>query len=207
MQANLNILIVDDHPLVLEGLKSVLANNTNIATVGTATNALEAIDFLKKNRSDIAFLDINLPEISGIELCKKITTDFPNVKCIALTTFAERSYISRMIQNGAMGYLLKSSSKEEIFEAIEKVSAGEYFMNVNLSETEKKDSEKKAPYLTIRELEVLKLIAEGLTNPQIADKLFVSTLTVNSHRKSLLMKFDVQNTALLIKNASGFGLV
>lgn len=208
MPANLNILIVDDHPLVLEGLKSVLANHENIASVGTATNAMEAIDYLKNNKNtQIAFLDINLPEISGIDLCKKITTEYHNVKCIALTTFAERSYISRMIQNGAMGYLLKSSSKEEIFEAIEKVSAGEYFMNVNLSETEKKDSEKKAPYLTIRELEVLKLIAEGLTNPQIAEKLFVSTLTVNSHRKSLLLKFDVPNTALLIKNASGFGLI
>jgi DNA-binding NarL/FixJ family response regulator len=208
MPTNLNLLIVDDHPLVLEGLKSVLANNENIAAVGTASNAIEAIDYLKANKNtDIAFLDINLPEISGIDLCKKITTDFPNVKCIALTTFAERSYISRMIQNGAMGYLLKSSSKEEIFEAIEKVSKGEYFMNVNLTETEKKDSEKKAPYLTIRELEVLKLIAEGMTNPQIADKLFVSTLTVNSHRKSLLLKFNVSNTALLIKNASSFGLI
>jgi DNA-binding NarL/FixJ family response regulator len=207
MPTNLNILIVDDHPLVLEGLKSVLSNNQNFENVGTASNAIEAIDYLKKNVVQIAFLDINLPEISGIDLCKKITVEFPSVKCIALTTFAERSYISRMIQNGAMGYLLKSSSKEEIFEAIEKVSNGEYFMNVNLSETEKKDSEKKAPYLTIRELEVLKLISEGMTNPQIAEKLFVSTLTVNSHRKSLLLKFDVPNTALLIKNASGFGLV
>jgi DNA-binding NarL/FixJ family response regulator len=206
--AKQNILIVDDHPLVLEGLKSVLLPHENIATVGTASNAIEAIDFLKNNKeTTIAFLDINLPEISGIDLCKKITTEYPQVKCIALTTFAERSYISRMIQNGAMGYLLKSSSKEEIFEAIEKVSHGEYFMNVNLAETEKKNTDKKAPYLTIRELEVLKLISEGLTNPQIADKLFVSTLTVNSHRKSLLLKFEVTNTALLIKNASAFGLV
>ena len=203
----LNILIVDDHPLVLEGLKSVLANDAEIGTIGTAADALEAINYLKVNQVHIAFLDINLPEISGIELCKKITSEYPAVKCIALTTFTERSYISRMIQNGALGYLLKSSSKEEIFEAIVKVQAGEYYMNVNLADNEKKNSDKKAPYLTLRETEVLKLIAEGLTNPQIAEKLFVSTLTVNSHRKSLLLKFDVPNTALLIKNASGFGLV
>jgi DNA-binding NarL/FixJ family response regulator len=203
----INILIVDDHPLVLEGLKSVLANNPEIGDIGTAADALEAINYLKVNQVHIAFLDINLPEISGIELCKKITTEYPTVKCIALTTFTERSYISRMIQNGALGYLLKSSSKEEIFEAIEKVYAGEYYMNVNLADNEKKNSDKKAPYLTLRETEVLKLIAEGLTNPQIAEKIFVSTLTVNSHRKSLLMKFDVPNTALLIKNASGFGLI
>ncbi len=201
------ILIVDDHLIVIEGLKSLLAGNEAFDCVGAVTNAYDAINFLKNNEVDIALLDINLPEISGLDLCKKITEEYPKVKCIALTTFAERSYISRMIQNGALGYLLKSSSREELFEAIEHVSRGEYFMNVNLTESTKSDSEKKAPYLTLREKEVLKLIAEGLTNPQIADKLFVSTLTVNSHRKSLLMKFDVQNTALLIKNAGGFGLI
>lgn len=201
------ILIVDDHLIVIEGLKSLLAGNDTIECVGTVTNAYDAILFLKNNAVDIAFLDINLPEISGIDLCKRITDEFTNVKCIALTTFAERSYISRMIQNGAMGYLLKSSSKEELFEAIEQVSKGGYFMNVNLTETTKSDSEKKAPYLTLREKEVLKLIAEGLTNPQIAEKLFVSTLTVNSHRKSLLMKFDVTNTALLIKLAGQWDLI
>jgi DNA-binding NarL/FixJ family response regulator len=201
------ILIVDDHLIVIEGLKSLLAGNENVDCVGAVTNAYDAISFLKNNEVDIALLDINLPEISGIDLCKKITDEYKNVKCIALTTFAERSYISRMIQNGAMGYLLKSSSKNELFEAIDHVSKGEYFMNVNLTETTKTESEKKAPYLTLRETEVLKLIAEGLTNPQIAEKLFVSTLTVNSHRKSLLMKFDVQNTAHLIKLAAQWDLI
>ncbi|MES2795321.1 MAG: response regulator transcription factor [Bacteroidota bacterium] len=201
------ILIVDDHLIVIEGLKSLLAGNESIDCVGAVTNAFDAILFLRNHEVDIAFLDINLPEISGIELCKKITDEFTNVKCIALTTFAERSYISRMIQSGAMGYLLKSSSKEELFEAVEQVSKGGYFMNVNLTETTKTESEKKAPYLTLREKEVLKHIAEGLTNPQIAEKLFVSTLTVNSHRKSLLLKFDVQNTAHLIKLASQWDLI
>lgn len=201
------ILIVDDHLIVIEGLKSLLAGNNEFVCVGSVTNAYDAVDFLKKNEVDIALLDINLPEISGIDLCKRITDEFTNVKCIALTTFAERSYISRMIQNGAMGYLLKSSSREELFEAINQVTKGGYFMNVNLTESTKSDSEKKAPYLTLREKEVLKLIAEGLTNPQIAAKLFVSTLTVNSHRKSLLLKFDVANTALLIKLAGQWDLI
>jgi DNA-binding NarL/FixJ family response regulator len=201
------ILIVDDHLIVIEGLKSLLAGNDGYECVGAVTNAYDAISFLKNNQVDVALLDINLPEISGIELCKKITEEFSKVKCIALTTFTERSYISRMIQNGAMGYLLKNSSKEELFEAIAHVSKGEYYMNVNITENSKAASEKKAPYLTLREAEVLKHIAEGLTNPQIAEKLFLSTLTVNSHRKSLLMKFDVQNTAHLIKLASQWDLI
>ena len=106
MNTKANIFIVDDHPLVLEGLKSLLAENQEVTLVGTATNAFDAIVFLKQNVVDIAFLDINLPDISGIELCKKIKEEFPKVKCLALSTFSERSYISRMIQNGAMGYFM-----------------------------------------------------------------------------------------------------
>ncbi|MFZ8455674.1 response regulator, partial [Staphylococcus aureus] len=92
------------------------SGNDDLRVVGTASDAFEALEFLKNNEVEIAFLDINLPDVSGIELCKKIREKFPAVKCIALTTFRERSYVSRMIQNGAMGYLLKSSSKEEILD-------------------------------------------------------------------------------------------
>jgi DNA-binding NarL/FixJ family response regulator len=198
----IKILIVDDHPLILEGIKALLTDNDTITVVGTASNAFDAIAFLKENSIDIAFLDINLPDISGIELCKKIKDEFPNVRCIALSTFSERSYISRMIQNGAMGYLLKNSSKEEILMAINQVYAGSYFMNVNLDESISLENQKISPFLTPREKEVLVHIAEGLTNQQIADQLFVSVLTINSHRKNLLTKFEVNNTASLIKLAA-----
>jgi DNA-binding NarL/FixJ family response regulator len=198
----IKILIVDDHPLILEGIKALLADNDTITVVGTASNAFDAIAFLKENSIDIAFLDINLPDISGIELCKKIKEEFPNVRCIALSTFSERSYISRMIQNGAMGYLLKNSSKEEILMAIHQVHTGSYFMNVNLDEPISPENPKSSPFLTPREKEVLEHIAEGLTNQQIADKLFVSVLTIDSHRKNLLTKFEVKNTASLIKLAA-----
>jgi DNA-binding NarL/FixJ family response regulator len=135
-------------------------------------------------------------------LCKKIVSEFPTVKCLALSTFSERSYISQMIQNGAMGYLIKSSSREEILQAIEQVNAGGFFMNINLIENQLEKDKHKIPELTRREKEVLILISEGLTNQQIADKLFVSVLTVNSHRSSLLLKFEVNNTASLIKIAA-----
>jgi DNA-binding NarL/FixJ family response regulator len=198
----IKILIVDDHPLILEGIKALLVESDTITVVGTTSNAFDAIAFLKGNTVDIALLDINLPDISGIELCKKIKEEFLNVRCIALSTFSERSYISRMIQNGAMGYLLKNSSREEILTAIQQVYGGGYFMNVNLDESIPSENLKPSPFLTPREKEVLELIAEGLTNQQIADQLFVSVLTINSHRKNLLTKFEVNNTASLIKLAA-----
>lgn len=204
---SVKILIVDDHPLVLEGLKSLLADTEGVQVVGTASNAIDAITFLKNNEVDIAFLDINLPDISGIDLCKKVKDQFPDVKTLALSTFNERAYVSRMIQNGASGYLIKSSGKEDILEAIEQVQAGGYFMNVQFDQAAPTGAPKTVPFLTRREKEVLILIAEGLTNPQIAEQLFISVTTVNSHRQNLLMKFEVSNTASLIKLAAGLGLI
>lgn len=204
---NHRIFIVDDHPLVVEGLKSVLADCEGISVAGTASNAFEAMEFLKNNDVDVAFLDINLPDVSGIDLCLKIKERYPNVKCLALSTFNQRSYISRMIRNGAVGYLIKNSTKEEILTAIHQVQAGGYYMNVNLNETPSADTPKPLPFLTRREKEVLTLIAEGLTNAQIADKIFVSVTTVNTHRKNLLMKFEVTNTANLIKLAAQHQLI
>ncbi len=197
----MNILIVDDHPLVIEGVKALLTDNQDISNVGVAMNAYDAVEYLKQNKVDIAFLDINLPDVNGIDLCKKIKDEFPAVKCLALSTFTERSYISRMIQNGAVGYLMKSSTKEEFYEAIRQASAGGMYMNVSFNEPSATPN-KPIPFLTRREKEVLVLISDGMTNQQIADKLFISVLTVDSHRKNLLMKFEVNNTASLIKLAA-----
>jgi DNA-binding NarL/FixJ family response regulator len=200
------IFIVDDHPMVIEGFKALLAQNEDFTVVGTAENAFQAIDFLKKNEVNIAFLDINLPDISGMELCKKIKTEFPTIQCLALSTFNDRSYVSKMIENGASGYLLKNSSKEEIFKAIEEVSKGNMFFNVDY---QKQNASKydQAPIITRREKEVLMEIAEGLTNQQIADKLFISITTVSSHRQNLMLKLNANNTASLIKMAVKFDLI
>jgi DNA-binding NarL/FixJ family response regulator len=200
------IFIVDDHPMVIEGFKALLAQNDDFIVVGTAENAFQAIDFLKKNEVNIAFLDINLPDISGIELCKKIKTEFPNIQCLALSTFNDRSYVSKMIENGASGYLLKNSSKEEIFKAIDEVSKGNMFFNVDYQKqnTSKYD---QTPIITRREKEVLMEIANGLTNQQIADKLFISSTTVSSHRQNLMLKLNANNTASLIKTAVKYDLI
>ncbi len=204
----IKVLIVDDHPMVLEGMRSMLAEISFAEISGTATNAYEAIEKIKTSLPDIVITDINMPEISGIELSAKIKAEFPAVKVIAMSTFKERSYISQMIQNGASGYLVKSASKEEIEEAILSVYEGKLYMSldINLSVDEKQDVG-KMPVISSREKEVLELIADGLTNPQIAAKLFISLHTVDSHRKNLLTKFGVNNTAGLIKLAAKYNMV
>jgi two-component system nitrate/nitrite response regulator NarL len=199
------ILVVDDHPMVLEGMRSMLTGIPFVKVTGLAQNAYQAIDHLKEILPDIVITDINMPEISGIELSSKIRKEYPNVKIIAMSTYNERSYISQMVQAGASGYLLKSASREELEEAILTVSSGKLYMSLELDIS--REEIKKMPVLTTREREVLVLIAEGLTNPQIAEKLFVSPHTVDSHRKNLLTKFEVNNTAGLIKWAVKNGLI
>jgi two-component system, NarL family, nitrate/nitrite response regulator NarL len=204
----INVLIVDDHPMVLEGMRSMLAQIDFVNINGTASNAFEAIENIKNKLPDIVITDINMPEVSGIELTAKIKAEYPAVKVIAMSTFKERSYISQMIQNGASGYLVKSASKEEIEEAILSVYEGKLYLSLdsNLSTDEKKDIG-KVPVISSREKEVLVLIADGLTNPQIAAKLFLSMHTVDSHRKNLLTKFGINNTASLIKLAVKYNMV
>lgn len=204
----IKVLIVDDHPMVLEGMNAMLSQIVFVEIAGTAANAYEAMQQIKLVATDIVITDINLPEISGIELTLKIRKEFPAVKIIAMSTFKERSYISQMIQNGASGYLVKSASKAEIEEAILSVYEGKLYMSldVNLSSADQQEL-KNIPTLSSREKEVLLLIADGFTNPQIAAKLFISLHTVDSHRKNLLTKFGINNTASLIKLAAKYNLV
>lgn len=198
------IFIVDDHPMVVAGLHSLLMQLENLEVSGSVSNAFEAIPFLKKNQVDVILLDINLPDISGIDLCKKIHKEFPQIKIIGISTFSERSYISRMIENGALGYLIKSASKEEIAEAIDTVMKGKMYLSVSMEHIAKPLSILPSghfPALTKREKEILKLISEGMTNNQIAEQLFISPLTVDSHRKNLLTKLNANNTASLVRVA------
>lgn len=206
--SKIKVLIVDDHPMVLEGMRSMLAQINFVEMAGTAANAYEAVELIKSASPQIVITDINMPEISGIDLALKIKTEFPQVKIIAMSTFKERSYISQMIQNGASGYLVKSASKEEIEEAILSVHEGKLYMSldINLSSSDKEELD-NIPILSSREKEILKLIADGLTNPQIAAKLFLSLHTVDSHRKNILTKFSVNNTASLIKLAARYNML
>ncbi|MBC7886255.1 MAG: response regulator transcription factor [Ferruginibacter sp.] len=204
----IKVLVVDDHPMVLEGMKSMLAQIHFVAVIGTASSAFEAVEIIKHSAPDIVITDINMPEISGIELALKIKNEFPQVKIIAMSTFKERSYIAQMVLNGASGYLVKSASKEEIEDAILSVYEGKLYMSldVNLSASDIQHLH-SVPVLSSREKEVLQLIADGFTNPQIGQKLYLSLHTIDSHRKNILTKFGVNNTANLIKLAAKHNMV
>lgn len=194
------IFIVDDHPMVIEGLQSMLQDLPDIEVAGHAMNAASCLGFFIKNSADIVLLDINLPDQSGISVCKELLRKRPGLKVIALTNFDQLTYLVNMKEAGAKGYLLKNSSIAEIEKAIRAVTEGnEYWLGQN--SVRKSINEHNQPLLTRREIEVLKLIAEGLTNQEIADKLFVSISTVDSHRKNLISKLQAKNTAALVRTA------
>ena len=192
--------------MVIEGIRSLLQNEKGIEWMGHATNAASCLGFLKNQQTDIILMDINLPDMSGIDLCKEVRQKYPSVFVLGLSTFNQQAFIRNMIDNGASGYVLKNADKEELLEAIAAVQQGKTFLSheANLSLRDKED---KMPPISRREKEVLLLIAEGLTNNEIADKLFISVPTVNTHRKSLLEKLEAKNTAILIGRATKLGLI
>ena len=168
--------------------------------MGHATNAASCLAFLQQHQPDILLLDINLPDKSGIELCREIRETFPSVFIIGLSTYNQKSFIEKMMDNGASGYVLKNATREELVEGITTVYAGKTFLSFEAGQTLRKITD-TAVILTRRETEILELIAQGMTNNEIASKLFVSSTTVDTHRKNLLSKFGVKNTASLIRAA------
>jgi DNA-binding NarL/FixJ family response regulator len=194
--------------MIIEGLKSLLQNEETIELVGSATSSEKCLQFFKMHTCDIILMDINLPDTNGIELCEIITKKYPTVKVIALSTFTQGTYVRKMIESGANGYLLKNADKHEILKAINSVLNGNNYLTHEAEMALRYENEQlsKLPKLTKRETEVLLLIANGLTNLQISEKLFISIDTVDSHRKNLHTKLNVKNTAMLIKfaNENGF---
>jgi DNA-binding NarL/FixJ family response regulator len=205
----IKIFIVDDHQMIIEGLKSLLQNSENIELVGSATSAERCLQFLKMSTCDIILMDINLPDTNGIDLCEIITKKYPTVKVIALSTFTQGTYVRKMIENGANGYLLKNADKHEILKAIATVISDKNYLTheAEIALRYENEQQSKLPKLTKRETEVLTLISNGLTNHQISEKLFISIDTVDSHRKNLHSKLNVNNTAMLIKFANDNNLL
>ncbi len=195
------VFIVDDHYMVIEGIRSLLQNEKNIEWVGHASNAASCLAFLQQQLPEVILMDINLPDKSGIDLCKEVREKYPAVFVIGLSTFNQQSFIQKMMDNGASGYVLKNATQEELMEAIGTVAAGKTFLSDEAAQSLRKNNEGEIPVLTRREKEVLELIADGLTNNEIAIKLFISVTTVDTHRKNLLAKFDSRNIASLIKAA------
>lgn len=194
------ILIVDDHPLVVQSLQSIVANAQAGEVVATARTAKQCLDLVALRPVDLVLLDINLPDGSGLDVCRAITEKYPQVKVLAITTFCEHTVIRRMLDSGASGYILKSSLPEEIIGGIEAVLNGEIFLCHEVDLLTKKRCDEQV-LLTPRETELLKLICNGYTNREVAARLFLGVETINSYRKNLLFKLNARNTAMLVKIA------
>ena len=203
----IKVFITDDHYMVVEGIRSLLLLEKEIEWMGHAMNAASCMAYLRQQQPDVLLLDINLPDKSGIDLCKEIKEKYPDIQILGLSSFNQQSYIQKMIQNGASGYLLKNASQEEIVKSMKAVMDGDTFMSAEAANTIRENKNARIPVITRREKEVLQLIADGLTNHAIAEKLFISTTTVDTHRNSLLSKFEVRNTANLVRLAAQFDLI
>jgi two-component system nitrate/nitrite response regulator NarL len=198
------VLLVDDHPMVVAGLRALLAPMPALAVVATAGTAAEAYAAVAAHRPDVVLLDLNLPDESGLDVCRRLVAEYPGLKILALTTLNEKSYVTRMMAQGAAGYVLKNASPEELAEAIARVQAGKKYFSEEVQELllQPEPARAAVPPLTRREKEVLGFIAQGHTSQDIADRLFLSALTVETHRRNLLAKFEVNNTAALIRLAA-----
>jgi len=200
----IRIFLVDDHPVVIEGIHSLLKNEKDIEWAGHAMNAQSCLGFFVNNTADVVLMDISMPGMDGVELCSIMKEKYPGIMILGLSTFNQGLYIKKMMENGASGYILKNSTKEELIKAIQIVNEGAIYFSGEVGQALKdyqKSSSVVLPELTPREKEILQLIAEGYTNPQIAEKIFLSPFTVDSHRKNILAKLKVKNAATLIKLA------
>jgi len=205
----INILIADDHQLLIDGIKAALAGLTDFNIAAEAYNGFQVMEKLETGLPiDIILMDINMPKLDGLSATKMVHKKFPTVKIIALSQYDEKRFVKQMVKNGAMGYLLKDSSKDILEEAIRTVHNGQNYFCDRLSlrlinqELKMEDNKSLFPKLTEREIEILRLIGRELSSQEIADKLFISFHTVESHRANLMSKAGVKNTAGLIRWAT-----
>ncbi|MCC7319221.1 MAG: response regulator transcription factor [Bacteroidales bacterium] len=212
----IKIIITDDHQMVIDGLKSILDNSEGVKVIATANNGRELLRLLEILDTDVVLMDIDMPVMNGIETMQAIKNSNKSCKVIILTMHEERALVKKMTDSGAKGYLFKNSDKEELLLAIKRVhEGGVYFssaLTLNLLGAEKMEkgstSEGNVAYmLTDREIEILKLIASGLSNKEIGDQLFISHRTVDTHRTNLMKKLEINNIAGLIRFAIKNGYI
>ncbi len=203
------ILIADDHSMFADGIASILNEQENLEVIGKCIDGLSVEGFLENNEVDLILLDVNLPGKNGIEVCKDVLKVYPKIHILAISMHNQESYVSEILKNGAKGYILKNTGRDELLQAISSIQNGETFFSKDVTETimrglmnERKASNaniKLIPKITRREKEVLKLIVQEHTTQEIADKLYIALKTVESHRSSLLAKLNARNTAGLVR--------
>lgn len=214
----IKILIADDHSVVRQGLRTLLQSAPEFSVIGEAANGEEAVRLAKARPPDIVIIDISMPKLNGIEATRRIKENNPAAKVLILTIHENEEYVYQMIRAGANGYVLKNADKKELFAAVRAVAGGEHFFSPGISkliidefikQAREQDAAKQssAPHLTKRETEILRFIALGLTNKKIAEKLFLSVRTVNTHRTNLMQKLNIHDTAGLVRYAIQNGIV
>lgn len=208
----IQIAITDDHTIVIEGIKTMLKFNKEIEVLQSFENLNDTFENLNPE-IQVLLLDINLPDGNGINACKELLSKYSNLKIIALTNFEDSIFIKQILKNGALGYLLKNTSKKELTEAIKEVCKGNRYLPKKISEILLNNSigvdnsKYFIPKLTVREKEILTLIIKEFTTDEIAEKICISAKTVESHRSNLIQKLSVKNTAGLVRVAFEKGLV
>lgn len=215
----IRLFIVDDHKIIRVGLRGMLEREKDIQIVGEADKAEELLTLLEKDPADVILMDIDLGEINGIQATATVKSKFPSVHVLGLTMHEEPDFIVKMLEAGASGYLLKNAGRDELLSAIRAVAKGDSYFSQRVSSTllqlvtskkaqaqPARGSHPQTP-LSERELEVLRLIAQEHSNGEIADKLFISIRTVDTHRRNLLEKLGLRNTAGLVKYAIEKGIV
>ncbi len=210
----IKVLLTDDHVIVRDGIKTLLKKDPEIHVIAEANNGQEALNIMSKEDIDVILLDINMPGMDGLDTSAVIKEKYPSVHIIALTMYREMNMVETMFRNGAKAYLLKSCSREELISAIKGVASGKEYLDEKLrkefvSYINKpiRRGEYQGPSISKREREVLQLISEELTTSEIAGKLFISITTVETHRKNMLKKLGVRNTAGLMRYAFEHSLI
>jgi DNA-binding NarL/FixJ family response regulator len=211
--SKISLAVVDDHQVVIDGLLTMLSGYPELDVVYTTTESQDFLAYVATAQVDIVLLDINMPELDGLELCSRILATRRDIKVIAFSSFDDTNYVKQILRKGAMGYVLKNASRQTLVDAITSVYNGNEYIDdtiqkaiVRESVTGQRRSMFEIP-LTKREKEVLKLIAEEYTNQEIADNLFLSLRTIETHRANLSQKLGAKNTASLVKEAIKRGLI
>ena len=207
-QLPINLLITDDHQLITDGLSQILKAEKMIGGIYTAKNGKEAVETVLKEDIDCIIMDINMPELNGMEATKLIKKEKPEIKIIVVSMLCDPSIVSKMLKAGADAFINKDTGKAELLKAIDKVMHNEKYISPEISNdlfTHLSDrnvsTSANEKHLTKREIEIIGYIADGLTNNEIAAKLFLSNVTVETHRKNMLAKLQLKNTAALVKYA------
>ena len=212
---SIKILLVDDHQIIREGLRSLLEKETDIEVVAEAENGRTAVKLAKQIAPDIVVLDINMPDLNGVDAARMILEACPDVRIIALSIHSTRRFVTRMLKAGASGYLVKHCAYEELVKAIRSVAKNKPYLSAQILDTVIKDyaanfsSDQNTAYtgLTVREREILQLVVEGVKSRDIASRLFLSVKTVSAHRRTIMKKLNLYSVAELTRFAINEGLI